>query len=298
MPTWRDLGGAVGLAAIVVAACHKVPYTGRTQFNLVPDSVMRGVGRSSYTSLLSGVTVDGGGPDDEVLQAVGGRISVVADQPKYAWEFSLIEEDEVNAWCLPGGYIGFYTGILPVLQNESGMAFVMGHEVAHATARHGSERLSQQLTLLGGLAGLEIYMANQTDLAVEQRAAILVALGVGTTVGVLLPFSRSHEAEADVIGMMYMAEAGYPPDEAARVWERMEASGSTSSMPTFLSTHPANAQRQGNLAEWTPVAQKKFDRHTLRHDTQITLWSGGSEGGRAGSGRGGGRSAGGGPRVR
>jgi predicted Zn-dependent protease len=266
-------------AAALFVACNKVPYTGRTQYNLVPDSIMRGVGKSSYTAMLSEEKLQKKGEDHDTLQKVGRRISKVADQPKYEWEFSLIDDDDtLNAWALPGGYIAFYTGILPVLENEAGMAFVMGHEVGHATARHGSERLSQQLTLLGGLAGLEIYMANATKLKPEERAIILGALGVGATVGAILPFSRMHESEADVIGMMYMAEAGYPPKEGQRLWDRMEAAAGPSALPAFLSTHPTNEKRKANLQEWLPQADKKYQRNKLSRDTRASLW-GASDGG-------------------
>ena len=261
---------ATGMALALVA-CNKVPYTGRKQFNLVPDSIMRGVGKASYSSMLAELKVEKRGEDVEILEKVGRRISRVADEPKYDWEFTLADEDEVNAWCLPGGYITFYTGILPVLENEAGMAFVMGHEVAHATAHHSSERLSQQLTLIGGLGALEIYMSSQTGLDKDKRQMILAALGVGATVGVLLPYSRTHESEADVIGMMYMAEAGYPPKEGGRVWDRM-ASMSSNGTPVFLSTHPSNEQRKANLAEWEPQAQKKYQRNKVAYDSRATLW--------------------------
>jgi predicted Zn-dependent protease len=272
---------ALGAAAAALAvACNKVPYTGRVQYNLVPDSIMLGVGKSSYTSMLGEVKVTKKGPDHDILQGVGERISKVADQPKYNWEYSLIDDDDtLNAWALPGGYIAFYSGILPVLENEAGMAFVMGHEVGHATARHGSERLSQSLTLLGGLAGLEIYMANATKLKPEQRAVVLGALGVGATVGAILPFSRMHESEADVIGMMYMAEAGYPPKEGQRLWDRMEAATGPSTLPAFLSTHPSNDKRKANLQEWLPQADKKFERNKLSKDTRKELWTEASSGG-------------------
>jgi len=245
---------------LLMGSCQRVPVTNRRQFNLIPDGVMRGVGKTSYTSMLREAKVEKRGKGKEVLDKVGRRIARVAHQPKYDWTFSLLDEDAINAWALPGGYIAFYSGILPVLKNEAGMAFVMGHEVAHATARHGSERLSQQGALLGGLAGLEMYMANATDLKPAQRRAILGALGVGGTLGIILPFSRKHESEADVIGMMYMAEAGYPPEESRRVWDRMSRAGGDGP-PVFLSTHPSHERRKENLTKWMPQAKKKHARH-------------------------------------
>jgi len=266
----------LGGASLLVVACHKVPYTGRTQFNLLPDVLMMGLGKSSYASTLSAVKVKKKGEDNVVLQRVGGRISKVADEPTFDWEYSLINEDEVNAWCLPGGYIGFYSGILPVLESEAGMAFVMGHEVAHATAKHGSERMSQQLTLLGGLAGLELYLSQGTDIDPKVRGTIMGALGVAGQYGVLLPFSRAHEAEADVIGMMYMARAGYPPKEGQPLWDRMAAASGGAEPPVFMSTHPSNERRKANLQEWLPAARKKYLRNKLQADTLSVLWPGGA----------------------
>jgi predicted Zn-dependent protease len=264
----------VAAAASLAVACHKVEYTGRVQYNLIPDSIMRGIGKSSYQAQLGEARVEREGPDKEKLTQVGKRISRAADEPKYDWRFNLIEDDDtINAWCLPGGYIAFYTGILPVLRNEAGMAFVMGHETAHATAHHGAERMSQQLTMIGGLVGLEVYMANQTQLEPQKRAIILGALGIGTQLAVILPFSRTHESEADVIGMMYAAEAGYPPEESIAMWDRMEKV-SPDSIPAFLSTHPSNDQRQANLREWMPRARKKYERHKLGYETQKVLWEG------------------------
>lgn len=262
----------VGFGALAVA-CAKVPYTGRAQYNLVPDSIMRGLGASSYTDMLAEVKVKKKGDDAAVLSKVGERIAASANEPDYDWQFSLIDDDQINAWCLPGGYIGFYTGILPVLESEAGMAFVMGHEVGHATAHHGAERLTQQLTMVGGLVGLELYLANKTSMKPQDRAIVLGALGLGATVGVLLPFSRMHESEADVIGMMYAAKAGYPPAESIQVWERMEEIAGAGALPVFLSTHPSNDKRQANLKEWLPQAKKKYERNALSYDTKLALWS-------------------------
>ena len=276
----RTLAAGLGAMALIVA-CHKVPYTNRKQFNLVPNGVMNQAGAASYTSMLADVRVQKQGSDNEVLQRVGRNISRVANQPNYDWTYSLIQSNELNAWALPGGYIGFYSGILPVLDNESGMAFVMGHEVAHATARHGAERLSQQLALFGGLLGLEVLLNERTQLKPEQRAVLLGALGVGGQLAIVLPFSRTHESEADVIGMMYMAKAGYPPAESIQVWDRMEQlSGSAG--PEFLSTHPSYDRRRANLQEWLPNAKKKYARNKRDRDTLVSLWGGsaGRKGGR------------------
>ena len=149
----------------------------------------------------------------------------MADQPDFDWSYALINDPQMNAWCLPGGYIGFYTGILPVLRNEAGMAFVMGHEVGHAVARHGAERMSQQLLAVGGLQVLDMFLSGSSKVSEETRGMIMAAAGVGAQAGVIPPFSRAHEKESDTIGMMYMAEAGYPPGESIKVWERLEEAG-------------------------------------------------------------------------
>lgn len=270
----RVLGLSVAAATAVVAvACAKVPYTGRKQVNLVPDVIMRTLGAQSYTSMLDGKPIDRTSKSSQVLDRVGGRISTVAKAPDFEWEYALIEEDTINAWCMPGGKIGFYTGILPVLENESGMAFVMGHEVGHAVAKHGSERLSQQLAVFGGLAGLELVLSEKTKLSAEQRGIVLGALGVGAQVGILLPFSRQHEKEADVIGLMYMSGAGYPPEESIAVWDRM-AAASGAKPPVFLSTHPSEGKRQENLRAWMDQAQKRYARNRVAGDPLRTLWSG------------------------
>jgi len=264
-------------SVVLVVACAKVPFTGRIQYNIIPDSLMRGIGKSAYGEMLSGVSVKRKGSDAATLNKVGRKISKVADKPKYDWKFSLIKDDTMNAWCLPGGYIGFYTGVLPALKNEAGMAFVMGHEVGHATAHHGSERLTQSLTMLGGLLGLELYLKDHSKLKPKQRGILLGALGVGATVGVILPFSRSHEAEADVIGMMYMAKAGYPPAESIKVWDRFAKGSKGVKIPAFLSTHPSTKRRQANQKEWLPTARKRYLRNQLGYDTQVNLWGKGSK---------------------
>jgi len=260
---------AVGLFG---AACAKVPVTGRKQFDIIPESVMMGLGRSQWTETVHGARVTRKGEDADTLRSVGDRISKVANRPDYAWRYALIDEPDVNAWCLPGGYIGFYTGVLPVLKNEAGMAFVMGHEVGHAVAHHGGERLSQQLAILGGLAGVGLYLEGKEKLTDTQRGIILGALGAGAEVGIALPFSRKHESEADAIGLMFMAGAGYPPDESIKLWDRMTQIVGPQKIPTFLSTHPSNEKRQKNLREWMPKAKKRFERNRLSHDTLKTLW--------------------------
>ena len=161
-----------------------------------------------------------------------------------------------------------------MVESEAGLAFVMGHEVGHATAHHGAERLSQQLAVLGGLGALYLYLDNKTELSLQQIAVISAAAGVGAEVGYVLPFSRLHEKEADVIGMMYMAKSGYPPQEAPLVWDRMqEATGGD--QLSILSTHPSNNDRKKNLNEWMPKAKKRYKRNKgkVTGDSTAQLWS-------------------------
>jgi len=270
--TFRAVALIPVLAGAVVA-CFKVPYTQRKALNLVPDKLMISLSLSAYDDMLSDLKLTKTGGDKELLDRVGKRIARQADRRDYAWEYALIDDDEVvNAWALPGGKIAFYSGIQPVLKNESGMAFVMGHEVGHAIARHGAERMSQQLALFGGLAGAYGILEAKTTLEPEHTAAILAAAGAVAEVGLILPFSRGHESEADVIGTMYMAGAGYPPDEAVKLWGRMERKAGGSGVPAFLSTHPSNEKRQEVIREWLPRAQKRYERNKLVKDTLKTLW--------------------------
>ncbi|MEZ4319638.1 MAG: M48 family metallopeptidase [Myxococcota bacterium] len=272
--TWRSLpritATLLALSALAIA-CTKVPITGRKQYNLIPEKLMISLGKSQYNSTLAKHQL-AKGDDNKVLQRVGKSIARVAKRSDYTWRYSLIRDQTINAWCLPGGFIGFYTGILPTLRHEAGMAFVMGHEVGHAVARHGSERLSQHLSVLGGMVGLYAILEGKTKLKTEQKLIIVGALGLATEVGVILPFSRMHESEADAIGVMFMAEAGYPPAQAKGVWDRMEKNAGSSAIPVFLSTHPSHEKRKQTIDKWLPQAQKRFQRNKSNRDTTVKLW--------------------------
>ena len=257
-----------------MTGCSRAPFTNRIQLNLVPDPLMNELGAATYVEMLGGLKVDRKSSDAQTLKKVGRRISRVAKKPSYRWRYALVKDDDtLNAWCLPGGKIAFYSGILPVLENEAGMSFVMGHEVGHAMARHGAERISQQATMIGGLTALYLYIDNKSDMPDQAKNMLMAALGVGVELGVMLPFSRAHEKEADVMGMMYMANAGYPPQESIEVWNRMSRERGGIEMPAFLSTHPSHSQRKQNLREWMPAANKKYARNKLQRDTLSKLWS-------------------------
>lgn len=209
------------------------------------------MGLQAYQETLAKAKLSGDMQATNMVASVGRRIAAAADRPDFDWQFNLIDEPgTVNAFCLPGGRVAVYTGILPVTENEDGLAVVMSHEVAHALAHHGAERMSQgELVNLGG-AALQVGMTNK-DPAVQK--GVMSAFGLGANVGVLLPFSRSHEAEADHIGLILMAKAGYDPRSAVAFWQRMEALGGQKP-PELLSTHPADATRIKKIEAELPEA--------------------------------------------
>jgi predicted Zn-dependent protease len=223
--------------------CVTNPETGRKSFLLISEGEEMQLGGQAYQQVLAKNQLSKRKDWNEILQRVGKRISQVANKPNFNWEFKLIESPEKNAFCLPGGKVAVYTGIMPILKNEAGMAAVLGHEVAHATLRHGGQRLTANLgTQLGVLVLGQILTGKDNS----NRQLILAALGIGAQVGVILPFSRSNEEEADEIGLRYMARAGYDPHEAPLLWERFGAS-EKGGPPAFLSTHPSSKSRQEDL---------------------------------------------------
>lgn len=244
------------LVATLAAGCATVPMTGRTQLMLIPPATEMKLGAQAYEEVLAKETLSTDQRMKGILDRVGRRIAAQANQPDFDWEFKLIESEKVNAFALPGGKIAVYTGILPIMQNEAGMAAVLGHEVAHAIARHGGERMSQSL---GVALVLEIASRGLGGADKDQREKILAALGAGATVGVMLPFSRKHELEADLIGMRYAAAAGYDPNEAVKLWQRMQAA-SKGKPPEILSTHPAESRRIAQMKEHMPQAMQLYNK--------------------------------------
>ncbi|MDF2459881.1 MAG: putative Peptidase Ste24p, partial [Nitrospira sp.] len=249
--------------------CATNPYTKRWQLLMVPQSYEANLGAQAYQDVLSGPKVKISDNPSEVtpVQRVASRIIEAAKKSKYAesakdfkWEVAVIKDDGTkNAFALPGGKIAVYTGIFPVADNESGLAAIMGHEVVHALARHGSERMSQGVLAQIGLVGASIAMGTQGFSPVTSQAA-MAALGVGTQVGVLLPFSRAHESEADYIGLLLAADAGYDPQEAVRVWQRMQQSSDGKQPQEFLSTHPGHETRIKRLTEKMPEALALYNQ--------------------------------------
>lgn len=247
------------MVLILVSACVTSRETGRSSFNFMPKSVEDSLGASAYSQIKSTTRESHNTYWTGILQRVGNRIAAAANQPDFKWEFRLIESSEKNAFCLPGGKVAFYTGILPVAQNEAGLAVVMGHEVAHATERHGGQRISVSMTAaglsIGAMALTNAMMKDNNDTA---KKLIFAGLGIGTTVGVILPFSRSNESEADEVGLKFAARAGYDPREAPKFWSRFASEGGK--VPTFLSTHPNSADRARALEAQIPKVMELYER--------------------------------------
>jgi predicted Zn-dependent protease len=240
-------------ALLLLSACQSVPYTKRSHLVLVSAGEEASLGESSYKDALTKAKLSTDAEATAQVRRVGERIAAAADKPDYKWEFNLIDDPKtVNAWCLPGGKVAVYSGILPVTKDDEGMAVVLGHEISHALARHGSERMSQGLlTQLGG-AALSAALASKPA---ETQALASQAYGAGANVGVLLPFSRAQESEADHIGLILMAKAGYDPGGAVDFWQRMAKQGGGDKTPEFLRTHPADDKRIEKIKQELPEAR-------------------------------------------
>ena len=261
---------ACSLAALGVflAACATVPGTGRKQLSLVSDRDLSTMAAQQYSQMVRKGPLSDSQKDTAMIKKVGAGISRAAETflreqgraseiAGYRWEFNLIEADEVNAFCMPGGKVAFYTGILPYTKGEAGVAVVMGHEVAHAIAHHSRERASQELLANIGENILDIGMRMRGESALTYQMA-MSAYGLGSQVGVLLPFSRAHESEADRIGLTLMALAGYDPAEAVAFWRRMSEKTGGASGPAFLSTHPSDKSRVAYIEEYLPEARARY----------------------------------------
>jgi len=241
--------------AVCVVACTTVPETGRKQLNfLTPDQEME-MGLTSFNQMKQEVPISKDAEKIAMLERVGKRIASVAPLPNAQWEFVLFESEDANAFCLPGGKVGVYTGILPYTRDEAGLATVIGHEVAHAAARHGGERVSQQMGLeaVGAVIGTSLQDS-------RWQAAVVTGYGLGSQVGYALPHSRLQESEADELGLLYMARAGYNPEAAVGFWMRFaELDAQSSGTPWFLRTHPVSADRAQKLKEIMPRAKLEYE---------------------------------------
>jgi predicted Zn-dependent protease len=244
-----------GLAVLLLAGCQNVPLTGRSQLQMISEKQERSMGLSSFREILDKETLSHDAVQNERLQRIGARIAAATGRDDYQWEFKLIDDDDaLNAFCLPGGKVAVYTGLLPVAQDDAGLAAVIGHEVAHAIARHGGERLSQEILVAGVTAATVVATRDA-----KKRDLYAGLLGAGAAVGFLLPYSRLHESEADRMGLIYMAKAGYDPRAAVGLWQRMAAAGKGKSKPPeFLSTHPADETRVKGIERWLPEALSHY----------------------------------------
>jgi predicted Zn-dependent protease len=254
--------------ALGLAACSQNAITGRKQLTLFNEADIQSMAATQYQQFLSQnkVVSPGVSKDAEMVRRVGQRLTNAINQyysqqglqqelEGYKWEYNLVESKEANAWCMPGGKIVVYSGLLPITQNEAALAAVMGHEIAHALAHHGNERMSQQAVQQLGGAALQTAIANKSPAA---QNLLLSAYGIGSNVGALLPFSRKQELEADRYGLIFTAMAGYNPQEAVALWERMKAASGGSKPPEILSTHPAEDTRIQKLKEMMPEALKYY----------------------------------------
>jgi predicted Zn-dependent protease len=231
------------IAILLAYACTKNVVTGRSQLNLIPSSQMQSMSYTQYSQFLL----------EQYLQQ-----NNKADKLNgFAWEFHVVDDPAVNAWCMPGGKVVFYTGILPICKDETGVAVVMGHEVAHAIANHGGERMSQELALQTGMTGLQVALSQKPQ---QTQQIFMQAVGLGTQVGVMLPYSRLHESEADRMGLIFMAMAGYDPNAAVSFWQRMSASSGGAKPPEILSTHPSDTRRIKDLKAALPEALKYYKK--------------------------------------
>ena len=254
--------------SLISLSCSTVPITGRSQLNLISDSEMLAMSFHQYDAFLKETELSKNISEVKMVKRVGGNIQYAVEKymsennlseilDGYEWEFNLVEDSLINAWAMPGGKVVVYSGILAVTQNDTGLAVVLGHEIAHAIAEHGNERMSQELLRQAGAISLMAAMNKEPS---QTKALWLGIYGVGTQVAIMLPYSRTHESEADRLGLTFMAMAGYDPHSAPEFWERMAATKEGGGPPEFLSTHPSDETRINNLNSWIPEAMQYYKK--------------------------------------
>src|SRR5947199_7843030 len=247
-------GARVALVALL-AGCAAAPYTRRSQLILISPEEENKLGARAFQQVLGKSHPDGRAQVNGPVEAVGQRLARVAERPDYEWRFVAIDDPkQQNAFCLPGGKVAVYTGIFPIAESTNGLAVVLGHEIAHALARHGAERISQGLVTQAGGSLLGAWLGGGPG-----TNTILAAYGLGAQLGVLLPYSRTQESEADHIGLLLMARAGYDPRGALAFWQRMEQRTGTDGPPQFLSTHPGHGTREQQIRAWLPEALPYYE---------------------------------------
>ena len=262
----RTRAFAIIACLLLLSACSTVPITGRSQLNLIPGSSMLSMSLQQYDQFPKEHKLSTNQEQTQMVKRVGLRIQNAVERyfasnglssqlANYKWEFNLVEDKQLNAWCMPGGKVVVYTGILPVTKDETGLAVVMGHEIAHAIAEHGNERMSQGL--MAQMGGVALSTALSTQPAATQQLW-MAAYGLGSQYGAILPYGRLQENEADHLGLIFMAMAGYSPNQAVGFWQRMAAQKGGNTTPEFLSTHPADATRIQNIQRLIPEAMKYY----------------------------------------
>ena len=255
------------LILVVLASCSSVLLTGRKQLNLVTDEQVLALSEVSYQSFISTATVSSKTVDNAKVLRVGQKVTQAVELymknegmsealKNYAWSFKLVKDTSVNAFCMPGGKIVVFEGLLPIAQTDAGLAVVLGHEIAHAIAKHANERMSQQMVSSYSSSALAGILQNKSQLT---QTIALTAFGLGSEYAVALPYSRKQEYEADELGLIFMAMAGYDPNEAIGFWTRMAAHGG-SSVPEFMSTHPSDSKRISTLKKYLPMALKYYKK--------------------------------------
>lgn len=256
------------IIALTIYSCSTVPITGRKQLNMIPNSELMAMSFQQYDEFLRENPPSNNNKQAFLVKDVGYKIQRSVEKymsdnnisyllDGYEWEFNLVDNEQVNAWCMPGGKVVVYSGILPVTKTETGLAVVLGHEIAHAIAGHGNERMSQELIRAVGGVGLQIALNEQSE---ETQMIWMSVYGVGTQLGAILPYSRLHESEADRMGLIFISMAGYNPHEAPIFWERMSKSSNGQKPPEILSTHPSDQTRINNLNNWMPEAMGYYNK--------------------------------------
>jgi predicted Zn-dependent protease len=258
---------SVALLIFTFNSCTKVPITNRRQVNLLPESELMSMSLTEYNKFLASHTLVPSNDTSTIMvkrvgvnisNAITAHLKAHKQQKRvagYNWQFNLVQDKTVNAWCMPGGKVVVYTGLMPLTKGENGLAVVMGHEIAHAIARHGNERMSQQLAIQLGGMGLAIAISQKPA---ETQQIFMQSYGISTTLGALA-YSRKHESEADKLGLCFMAMAGYDPNAAVGFWERMSKEGSGSTI-ALLSTHPSDAKRIADIKAYLPTAMKYYKK--------------------------------------
>lgn len=250
--------------SVMLAQCATVPITGRKQLLIMPESEMVQMSLTSYNDFLKENKLSTDPVGTKRVKDVGRRIAAAVESylqsqgmgslvQDYQWEFNYVQSKEMNAWCMPGGKVVVYEGIMPVCRNDDGLAVVMGHEIAHAVARHGNERMSQQMIVQAGSAAAAYALKNKSE---QTQALLGTAIGLGANYGVMLPFSRKHELEADRLGLIFMTIAGYDPNEAIPFWTRMASMSNGQKPAEFMSTHPSDEHRIAQIRALLPEVMK------------------------------------------